>query len=430
MFGKQPSDLTPADIQRVCDEGWTENDRLEFKRTLPADGKDGDPWVRGESQIGRPAKKALLRELVAFANAHGGWLLVGIEETNEKPGRAREPVPIGDCRDLADRLRLVCRDLIEPQLPVLQIEGIPMDESGAGVIACYAPQSRAAPHRSRLTNDAYYRRADRSEVMTMREIQDLTLNVERGMKAVEGRLEDRGKVFHGGYGDVATHSTNAFAIRISAMPLTPLFVPNIHAEAGVRPPLKSLRAVFGKSPPTELPAPRADPVWRPVLRGSQGKSEAKTYQIIREVHSDGLVDYRVLRREPDMPNVAIYPGFVMCLVANALVGIERFRRKAGAPASEYAMEVEFVLGTESQVETYNPRSAHDVIGHFPQGIQPFPRYSIGPSEGFSGVVSIFERDFMNVCGTDEDAAISIDFARTFPDEGFELWPPDWGLKVR
>ena len=52
-----------------------------------------------------------------------------------------------------------------------------------------------APHRHTVTKECYIRRADRTEKMTMREIQDLTLQVERGLVKIERRFGEREELF-------------------------------------------------------------------------------------------------------------------------------------------------------------------------------------------------------------------------------------------
>ena len=75
MFGKRPSELTPDDIQRIVDENYQEGAEFELKATLPAK-KGNDPWIDGKGRIGDHARNELIAEVIAFANAHGGTLLV------------------------------------------------------------------------------------------------------------------------------------------------------------------------------------------------------------------------------------------------------------------------------------------------------------------------------------------------------------------
>ena len=87
MFGKRPSEITADDIERVVAEQVQEGSQVELKVTLPA-RKGDDPWTTGEGRIGDYARNELVAEVIAFANAYGGWLLLGVEETKEKPARA------------------------------------------------------------------------------------------------------------------------------------------------------------------------------------------------------------------------------------------------------------------------------------------------------------------------------------------------------
>ncbi len=104
-------------------------------------------------------------------------------------------MPLPRCADLAERLRLQCRDCIEPQVSLLEVGAVPIEDDGSGVIVIRVPKSRMAPHRHSATKECYIRRADRSEKMTMREIQDLTLQVERGLAAIDAAFDTRFSLF-------------------------------------------------------------------------------------------------------------------------------------------------------------------------------------------------------------------------------------------
>jgi hypothetical protein len=222
MFGKRPSELTPDDIDRVVSEQVQEGSQVECKGTLPAKGSAVDPWVSGRDHVGEFARNKLVEEVIAFANAYGGWLLVGIEETREKPARASALVPIRDCAELAERLRLMCRDCIEPTLPILEVAGVAMETDRAGVVVFHVPKSRMAPHRHTVTKECYIRRADRTEKMTMREVQDLTLQVERGLAAIERQFQKQRQQFGPHYEAYRAGSTHAFGLRATLVPLTPI----------------------------------------------------------------------------------------------------------------------------------------------------------------------------------------------------------------
>src|SRR6266446_7554706 len=78
-----------ADIQELVSEGAEEGIRLEFKRTLPAEGGQPDRWFRDQSAIGGYARDNIAKEIVAFANAYGGIVIIGIDETGDNPKRAQ-----------------------------------------------------------------------------------------------------------------------------------------------------------------------------------------------------------------------------------------------------------------------------------------------------------------------------------------------------
>ena len=72
----------------------------------------------------------------------------------------------------------------------------------------HVPRSRMAPHRHTANKECYVRRADRTEKMTMREIQELTLQVERGLAAIERRFEERRELFSAQFDRFKTNSTH------------------------------------------------------------------------------------------------------------------------------------------------------------------------------------------------------------------------------
>src|SRR5262245_5442163 len=129
MFGKRLSQITVDDLHRLVSEETPESAELEFKAQLPA--KEGrDRWWIDQQQIGDKAKIEIVEEVIAFANAHGGLLLIGIDETEDHPHRACAITAVPKCHDLASRLKLVCRDLIEPQIASIEVEGIATHQDG------------------------------------------------------------------------------------------------------------------------------------------------------------------------------------------------------------------------------------------------------------------------------------------------------------
>jgi len=115
--------ITAVDVSTLCTEAAYESQLLEFKRELPADRDRPDPWPAG-GNFTASARDQLLREVVAFANAQGGTVIVGIEETKDDPPRAAVIRPIPRIHDLATRMADAGRACIDPVLPVFWYEAL------------------------------------------------------------------------------------------------------------------------------------------------------------------------------------------------------------------------------------------------------------------------------------------------------------------
>ena len=217
VLSKTVDQIDIHDIESLIESRVPEGEQIEFKEALPAKGHGPDSWVNDQKRIGDYAKKSILEETVAFANAHGGALLLGIEESGARPPVATAIKPIPRCHDLAENLKLVFRDCVEPQLPQIDIFGIEKTD-GAGVVVLRVGRSRLAPHRITTTLVCPVRRSDRCEKMTMREIQDMTLNVARGLERLNGQLRWRKDRFVGMLEHLSSFAS-WHGLRITAVPV-------------------------------------------------------------------------------------------------------------------------------------------------------------------------------------------------------------------
>lgn len=102
------------------------------------------------------------------------------------------------------------------------------------------PQSRLAPHRLQQTRECYIRRADRTEKMTMREIQDLTLQRERGMAALDARFLARRERWVQALHARTTPSGRCIGVRLTMLPTaTDLWIDPVYRNPAVTPIRKS-----------------------------------------------------------------------------------------------------------------------------------------------------------------------------------------------
>ena len=123
-------ELSESALKDLVDSGATESKFLDFKKTLPS---------REEK-----SRSELLKDICAFANCEGGYLLYGIEE---KSGQASKVCPISDeVRDHAiRRLGQIIEAGIEPRVSGIQFTAIDFEDGY--VLAVRVPASFDGPHR-------------------------------------------------------------------------------------------------------------------------------------------------------------------------------------------------------------------------------------------------------------------------------------------
>ena len=409
ILTKPADEITIDDINELIASRVPEGERLEFKVTLPSRGQNPDPWIRGINRISDRAKDALLAEAVAFSNAYGGALLVGVEESDSDPGVASAIQPVPRCQELADRLRLVFRDRVEPQLPRLEIFGVPTEDD-SGVIVIRVGQSRLAPHRVTRTRVCPIRRADRCEEMTMREIQDMTLNVSRGLERLDTKFRLRSQRFPNEL-NVLHSPRDAFGFRLSAIPVGDEIrfervfrARNIVNECHM-PRIRVERTQDNRSRTLDNPPDFPFAIWRPVLRGARADVAVNPplpYMAYGELYCDGLLELGFTACSARFRQTPVPPEWPVVLFAILTAWADRVRNHAGTPTAEYAIEVEtFAAGTPVPIDYMPPRIPLNPGGPEPAlPILKFPRYSLVHTEEILDLLHLFERDLYNSLGTD------------------------------
>ena len=234
VLSKQAEEIGPQAIQSLIDSEVPESERIEYKRELPAGGNER--W-KNRGEIGDKTKDKILKEAVAFANAYGGALLLGIGESTAKPPVADAITPIPGCVELADRLRLVFRDRVEPQLNRPEVIAVPINGDDGVIVIRVGGASRLAPHRVTKTLVCPVRRQDRCEELSMREIQEMTLNVSRGLERLDKRLAERAERFEKEFGYLE-RPAEAFGVRVSAVPIgAEIWFDRVYSSRNVNPKL-------------------------------------------------------------------------------------------------------------------------------------------------------------------------------------------------
>ena len=405
VISKPAEEIGVVDIEALIESAVCEGQEIEFKESLSTRGASIDPWLKGKDSIGDKARNALLREVTAFANAYGGVLLLGIAESTAKPAVAERLSHIPRCAELAERLKLVLRDGVEPQIPRVEVFGV-ITEGDRGVVVIRVARSRMAPHRVRPTRACPVRRADRTEDLTMREIQDMTLNVARGLDRLERKFSDRAEHFEREFSRLVRPG-HAWGLRVTACPVVEdIRIERLYGTARVLEPFdEPWRRVLRRSGESERalvdgPIPRH---WRPILRGARAECEVDAFystelHAYREINCDGLVEGGCLSCSADSEgSLSVDRDLPMFLFANTITQVDRLRRSAGVPTVEYGVELEVRVMAPCSLRVVDGRFPH-AARSFPRGPTAFPRYVLGGTEDVGRLLALFDRDFWNCLG--------------------------------
>lgn len=173
LMGKNFAEIDGATIHSLVSAGVPESVHLDFKR---------DTYGNSDAD-----KKEFLKDISAFANTLGGYLLIGVDEME---GAASAIVPC--CSDVDQellRLESIARTGVEPKLLGLRIKRI--DVSGGSVIVVHVPRSFNPPHRIIFKNsNRYFARHSGGAY-------ELSLEELRMLFGEQRSLEERAKRFIG-----------------------------------------------------------------------------------------------------------------------------------------------------------------------------------------------------------------------------------------
>ena len=124
--------LSETDLQRLIDNGVPEGPRIEYKRDFVG-LRDDD-------------KKEFLKDISAFANASGGYILYGVAEKDGIPIPPLLGLSSTESSSGIARLENIVRDSLEPRIVGLTMRPVPL-RNGNSVVAVRVPRSWNPPHR-------------------------------------------------------------------------------------------------------------------------------------------------------------------------------------------------------------------------------------------------------------------------------------------
>ena len=124
--------LDPEVLQSLLDTPARESIELDFKAAFAPDNPEH--------------RRGLVDDVCALANAHGGWLLLGVQE-NAGTATGLPGVVVANEDELRVCLLQMIGTGLEPRLGGVRIECVPVPGGGACVIGVHVPQSWTGPHR-------------------------------------------------------------------------------------------------------------------------------------------------------------------------------------------------------------------------------------------------------------------------------------------
>lgn len=416
MFDRTLSDVTFAQVEELIASGVQEGQTVELKEQIASSGGAVDGWYSGADSIGNYGRNKLLREIVAFANSVGGYLLIGIVESEDSPPRATAVKPVQRCHALAERLRLQCRDCIEPQLPWVECVGIEK-ANGEGVVIVRVPSSPLAPHRLEPRKECFVRRADRSEAMTMTEIQQLVVNRGDSSRRLDERFKDLRK-------SVPKRDTRPGVPGIGSKPWFQLRAFATPTMGNLAVPTDELQPCWRRAFEARysgidllLDSPAFFDLTRPGLQCEiWTQANESTRKATAEISRDGsiaaacLLSQVTYKEEPSQP--VIHPEPIAAFVANMLVTIDRVRSSVLATDREYGLEIELSSYPKgAKLMKYGPASRHssDDIGPFYLREIQLPRYSIRERASYDRVVSDAMDQVLRCAGSRNSEELAIDW---------------------
>lgn len=135
IFGKPLRDISAEDIADLVESRTAEEVQLDYKRE----------WWKND--------KEQLKDVCAFANAQGGYIVIGVEEKGNSPTGILA-LPEGEVQK--DALIKRCMAQIKPAIRGLDGAVILMPEHGGNAIVIHVPNSFHGPHMVDCKRRGYY----------------------------------------------------------------------------------------------------------------------------------------------------------------------------------------------------------------------------------------------------------------------------------
>jgi len=242
--------------------------------------------------------------------------------------------------------------------------------------------------------------------MTMREIQDMTLNVARGLAGIDASFKQRCDAFH----EWASNQMHMVAYRVTALPLVDL--PDrgrIFGKQDVFAAHREFKATVGGRT-VSLPILVGDISERPRLRGVARSGEYGSSSFQWELYQSGLTDLWISARPRQNPNLGptvhgdliLYHAEILGAVANTLSVFNHYRAYVGVPDAEYGIEIEigqFTASGKLPILYYGLFADGGTDRYqIPDLSVLLPHFSVGSHDEFEQLLSMIDVDLYDALG--------------------------------
>ncbi|TWB89293.1 putative DNA-binding protein [Bradyrhizobium macuxiense] len=413
ILRKSLTEISIADLDALIASEARETGELEFKGSLPFVPTKGQPaaadrWIEKGDRLGDYARDQLLAEVVAFANADGGTLIVGIHETKDEPRRAESLEALPNCEGLTRRLLDAAEDVIEPRLPTINARAISVSKDGSGYVVLRVGKSLAGPHRLTTTREFYVRRGERAARMTVREIKDHTLETLRFADRLEVAFAERRTNASAEYQRLLRTAQGTpigippLVLRVTAAPTTPQTVPDLTRRHPLWWKGRGFRLKVDQGEvDCGFPLRQCGGEPRVRLRSLVADIDPNYDYISRLLRSDGVVEFLMCEHRQDAYQgstaARIYVGWLVGLTVGAICQVDHLRKHLAWDAVEYGLEIEVWTAAPLSVfwgdREYRGAVVKDELP------LTLPRYSLASDTPRDELLTMIVRDLYDACGS-------------------------------
>jgi hypothetical protein len=432
MRGKPIDQVTPQDLTQLVDDGVAEDRRIEFKADIPVSAEEQKAqlklnsrarpvdrsWTQGKS-LAKFGRDALAEEVVAFANADGGTLILGMEETDEAPPRAKGINLLPDVARLERRLRDMLIDCIEPRLPYVAVRAVPITADGSGVILIETGPSVLGPHWVSTSRKPTIRREDRCDPLSMPEVHDMVLRHARYVEAMLSRSDAERAAFVQAFSDyvgnrkpgnymgkgsdaielwLSDTGQAALGAQITLTPHFDLALPRLESMTGLVPASNAI-SIFA----TPQPRPTnyvgiysyASSSAARVLGGVKAEQPGGFDKSVR-VMRDGRVTVSFMQIR-NLQACTCSADLIIGASGFALGVYDRLRKRSSYPAAPAELTLDICTRGHVGVGDFEGTSFHGSYGRLAEHTA-FPSYTFGDTDDISDLLQEVGADLMNAGG--------------------------------